>query len=165
MPTGVYHGAHPVDCLLLENFDRSAPEGTGSAKIGGNYAPVLIHSEAARKEGFNITLHVDSQTRTYIDEFSTSGFLAVKYDDAGKPAKLVIADSKNVIASVTANSVEQIAKDLGWETERRAIRFDECGQFDEIMAAGTAAALVPIKSITRKSDGTVFKYKYGDENP
>lgn len=33
MPTGVYHGVHPVDCLILEDFDRSAPEGTGHAKV------------------------------------------------------------------------------------------------------------------------------------
>ncbi|TGZ76765.1 branched-chain amino acid aminotransferase II [Ascodesmis nigricans] len=164
MPTGVYHGVHPVDCLLLENFDRAAPEGTGSAKIGGNYAPVLIHSEAARNAGYNITLHVDSQTRTYIDEFSTSGFLAIKYSPEGK-TKLVISDSKNIIRSVTASSVEQIAKDIGWETERRLIRFEECAEFDEVMAAGTAASLVPVKSITRKSTDTKYQYKYGDENP
>jgi branched-chain amino acid aminotransferase len=41
MPTGVYHGVHPVDALILEDFDRAAPNGTGSAKVGGNYAPVL----------------------------------------------------------------------------------------------------------------------------
>ncbi|KAI5795101.1 branched-chain amino acid aminotransferase [Geopyxis carbonaria] len=163
MPTGVYHGIHPVDCLLLESFDRAAPEGTGSAKIGGNYAPVLIHSEAARQEGYNITLHVDSKTRTYIDEFSTSGFLAIKYE--GENTKLILADSKNVIKSITAQSVEQIAKDLGWEVERRPVLFDECETFDEVMAAGTAAALVPIKSITRKSTNTKFTYKYGDDNP
>jgi len=34
MPTGVYHGVHAVDALILEDFDRSAPEGTGHAKIG-----------------------------------------------------------------------------------------------------------------------------------
>lgn len=39
MPTGVYHGTHLVKCLVLDEFDRAAPNGTGSAKIGGNYAP------------------------------------------------------------------------------------------------------------------------------
>ncbi|KAI7115216.1 branched-chain amino acid aminotransferase, partial [Hortaea werneckii] len=49
LPVGVYHGVHPVSALILEDFDRAAPEGTGSAKIGGNYAPVLRFSERARK--------------------------------------------------------------------------------------------------------------------
>lgn len=33
MPTGVYHGASAVDALILEDFDRSAPHGTGNAKV------------------------------------------------------------------------------------------------------------------------------------
>lgn len=43
MPTGVYHGVHAVDALILEDFDRSAPEGTGHAKIG-----MLSHSRVIK---------------------------------------------------------------------------------------------------------------------
>ncbi|KAI5819537.1 aminotransferase [Pyronema omphalodes] len=167
LPTGVYHGVHPVDCLVLEDFDRAAPHGTGSAKVGGNYAPVLIHSEAARAAGYGITLHLDSKERKYVDEFSTSGFLAIKYGkQPGEKTKLIAADSNNVIKSITSNSVQQIARDLGWEVEVRQIEFEkEIMDFDEVMAAGTAAALVPIKSITRKSTGTEVRFAYGDNNP
>jgi branched-chain amino acid aminotransferase len=166
IPVGVYHGINPVDCLVCENFDRAAPEGTGSSKIGGNYAPVLVHSEAARKEGYGITLHLDAKTRTHIDEFSTSGFLAIRYPKKGEgKTKLIVADSKSVIKSVTSISCQQIAKDLGWEVEVRPVKFEECAEFDEVMAAGTAASLVPIKSIFRKSTGTKFTYDYGDSNP
>ena len=154
---------------MLEDFDRAAPAGTGSAKIGGNYGPVMIHSEAARQAGYGITLHLDSTSRTYIDEFSTSGFLAIKYAAAGSAetttTKLIVADSDCVIKSVTSRSVQQIARDFGWEVEVRPVKFEECAGFDEVMAAGTAAALVPIKSITRKSTDTKIVYKYGDENP
>ena len=38
---GVYYGVDPVKALILEDFDRVAPEGTGPAKIGGNYAPLV----------------------------------------------------------------------------------------------------------------------------
>jgi branched-chain amino acid aminotransferase len=120
MPTGVYHGVHPVAALILEDFDRSAPEGTGSAKVGGNYAPVLRFSDRARTEGYGITLHLDSATRSEIDEFSTSGFIGIK----GSPEKgltVVVPDSKNVINSVTSDSVCQIAKSLGWNVEKRSV--------------------------------------------
>lgn len=163
VPTGVYHGVHPVACLLLEEFDRAAPRGTGAVKVGGNYAPVLRYSEKAKKEGYGITLHVDSQTRTFVDEFSTSGFVGVKYGRDG--TEVVVADSENVIESVTVRSVEEIARGKGWKVERRKVRFEEVAELDEVMAAGTAAALVPVKSITRKSDGFVKEYAYGDENP
>lgn len=164
MPTGVYHGVHPVACLILEDFDRAAPEGTGSAKIGGNYAPVLRHSGKAKKEGFGITLHLDSRTRTEIDEFSTSGFIGIH----GSPETgciIVVPDSKNVIASVTSDSICQIAQSWGWKVEKRAIKYEELPSFTEVAAAGTAAALVPIKSITMRSKNDTFKYNGGGDEP
>lgn len=119
LPVGVYHGVHPVKALILEDFDRSAPDGTGSAKVGGNYAPVLRHSEKAYKGGYGITLHLDSKTRTEIDEFSTSGFIGVKKD--GENVTLVVPDSKNVIQSVTSDSCLEIARSFGWKTEVRSV--------------------------------------------
>lgn len=121
LPVGVYHGVHPVKALILEEFDRSAPHGTGSAKVGGNYAPVLRWSDKARNEGYGITLHLDSQTRSEIDEFSTSGFIGAKKE--GDNITLVVPDSKNVIASVTSDSILEIGRSLGWKTEVRSVSF------------------------------------------
>ncbi|WEW61356.1 branched-chain amino acid aminotransferase family protein [Emydomyces testavorans] len=165
MPTGVYHGVHAVDALILEAFDRSAPEGTGSAKIGGNYAPVLRHSESARSQGYGITLHLDSQTRAEIDEFSTSAFIGVRKDAASGHVTLVMPDSKNVIDSVTAASVMAIGSSMfGYTVEKRRVAYEELREFSEVMAAGTAAALVPIKSITMKSRGDRFTYEAGEQD-
>jgi len=163
LPTGVYHGTHPVDALILEQFDRAAPEGTGSAKVGGNYAPVLKWSEKAHADGYGITLHLDSKTRSVIDEFSTSGFMGVKKE--GEAYTMVVPDSKNVIKSVTADSVCEIAKSLGWKVEARPIPYEELPSFSEVMAAGTAAALVPIKSITMESKGDKFVYRDSSDEP
>ena len=163
LPVGVYHGVHPVDALILEDFDRAAPEGTGNAKLGGNYAPVLKHSEKAKNEGFGITLHLDSKTRTEIDEFSTSGFVGVKQE--GDSYTLAVPDSRNVIKSVTSDSVCEIARSLGWKVECRSIKYEELPSFTEIMAAGTAAALVPIKSITMRSRNDKFIYQGGSDEP
>ena len=164
LPVGVYHGVKPIDALILEEFDRAAPEGTGSAKVGGNYAPVLRWSEKAKREGFGITLHLDSKTRSEVDEFSTSGFIGVKKRADGG-VTLVVPDSKNVIKSVTADSACEIAKSLGWQVECRSIKYEELHEFAEVLAAGTAAALVPIKSITMRSKGDKFVYKGGSEEP
>ncbi|KAL2815653.1 aminotransferase [Aspergillus cavernicola] len=165
MPTGVYHGVNAVDALILEDFDRSAPEGTGSAKVGGNYAPVLRHSAKAHAEGFGITLHLDSRTRSEIDEFSTSAMIAVKKDKESGKITLVQPDSPNVIDSVTAASVCEIGKRwFGYGVEKRRIPYEELGEFEEIMAAGTAAALVPVRSITRRSNGDKFSYECGGED-
>ncbi|KAL6872938.1 branched-chain amino acid aminotransferase II [Trichoderma novae-zelandiae] len=150
IPTGVYHGSHPVKALVLDEFDRAAPNGTGHAKVGGNYAPVLRWSDKARAEGFGITLHLDSARHEDIDEFSTSGFIGVKTGDGKDDVTLVVPDSKCVIDSVTSNSVLALAQSYGWKVEKRVIKYAELPSFSEVFAAGTAAALVPIRSITRR---------------
>ncbi|KAI9782449.1 MAG: hypothetical protein M1839_004935 [Geoglossum umbratile] len=164
IPTGVYHGTHPVDALILEAFDRAAPEGTGSAKVGGNYAPVLRWSEKAMKEGYGITLHLDSKTRTVVDEFSTSGFIGITKGEEGNYT-VTVPDSKSAIKSVTSDSCVQLAKSFGWTVETRPISYTEFPTFTEVLAAGTAAALVPIKSITYESRGEKTNYAAAAEEP
>ncbi|RAH64974.1 branched-chain amino acid aminotransferase [Aspergillus aculeatinus CBS 121060] len=164
MPTGVYHGVSAVDALILEDFDRSAPAGTGSAKVGGNYAPVLRHSAKAYREGFGITLHLDSRTRSEVDEFSTSAFIGVKKDKADGTVTLVQPDSNNAIDSVTAASVLEIGQRLlGYKSERRRVPYEEIREFDEVIACGTAAALVPIRSITMRSKNDKFTFQSGGD--
>ncbi|ROT37158.1 branched-chain-amino-acid aminotransferase [Sodiomyces alkalinus F11] len=150
VPTGVYHGVHPVKALILDEFDRTAPRGTGNAKLGGNYAPVLRWSDAARAEGYGITLHLDSAKHEEVDEFSTSGFIGVARH--GDEVTLVVPDSTSVIDSVTSSSVQEIARSFGWKVEKRPIKYSEIPDFSEVFAAGTAAGLVPIRSITRRID-------------
>lgn len=124
VPTGVYHGVHPVKCLILDDFDRAAPNGSGHAKVGGNYAPVLRWTDGARDEGYNITLHLDSVHHDEVDEFSTSGFLGARVD--GESVTIVVPDSKAVIDSVTSDSVQNIAKSFGWKVEKRAVSAPPC---------------------------------------
>ena len=111
---------------MLEDFDRAAPRGTGSAKVGGNYAPVVKWSDAARKEGFGITLHLDAATRTQIEEFSTSGFIGVSKskkegEEEEEKTTLVVPDSQNIVQSVTSDSCVKVAESLGWKVEKRAV--------------------------------------------
>ncbi|KAA8642649.1 uncharacterized protein ATNIH1004_011594 [Aspergillus tanneri] len=146
-PFATYHGTGAADALVIDEFDRAAPRGTGSAKVGGNYAPVMRYTDEARAQGFPLTLHLDSKTQTEIDEFSTSSFLGIEAGEgeSGVPT-LVVPDSKCVIASVTSDSV---------------VPYTTLPKFTEIIAAGTAAALVPIRSITRPSTGDKFIFESG----
>ncbi|RYP39043.1 hypothetical protein DL767_002370 [Monosporascus sp. MG133] len=164
MPFGAQDGAPPVKALILDNFDRAAPQGTGHAKAGGNYAGVLRWSALAKSEGFGITLHLDSLRHEEIDEFSASGFLAVKkhstdMDRAGHDADaeggdfdvtIVVPDSRTVLESLTSDSVQQIARSFGWSVEKRPVPYAELPAFSEVFSAGTGTGLVPIRSITRR---------------
>ncbi|KEQ90222.1 hypothetical protein AUEXF2481DRAFT_45303 [Aureobasidium subglaciale EXF-2481] len=156
-PTAALLGhASPVDVLIIEKFDRAAPRGTGSAKIGGNYAPVMRWQRQAKQEGFGLTLHLDSRTQTEIEEFSAAGFIGVK--KSGDGYRLVIPDSSSVIKSVTSDTCVQLANALGWNVETRPVKYTELRDFDEVLAVGTAAIVVPIRSIVRKSTSEVFTY-------
>ncbi|KAG0644934.1 Aminotransferase [Hyphodiscus hymeniophilus] len=149
-PINAYHGLNPLDALILEDYDRCAPRGTGAAKIGGNYAPIMRWTESGKKSGFQTILHLDSKTNSYIEEFSSSGFLGVQ-SDRGKPEtlKIVVPDSTNFVPSITSDS---------------CIAYDEMPSFREVLAVGTAATIVAIRSITSLSRQQRFTYVEEDQH-
>jgi branched-chain amino acid aminotransferase len=155
-PGTTYHGVQPLPACVVEDFDRAAPRGTGGAKVGGNYAPVIRHTDKARAKGFHVTLHLDAQTRTCIEEFSTSGFIGIK--KVGESVIVVVPDSKNIVQSITSDSCLALAESFGWKVEKREIPWSECKFFDEVIAVGTAASLLPIRLLARESTGEKFVY-------
>ncbi len=79
-PVGPYYKggmAKPLEALVLEDYDRAAPSGTGRYKVAGNYAASLMPSHIAKKKGYPITLFLDSRTHEFIDEFGTSNFIGI----------------------------------------------------------------------------------------
>ncbi|GAQ47616.1 hypothetical protein AtubIFM55763_007918 [Aspergillus tubingensis] len=155
-PYRAYHGSQPIPALILEDLDRAAPKGVGHVKVGGNYGPVLKWSDQARAEGYYITLHLDSRTNSEIDEFSTSGFIGLK--KTGNSFTVVVPSSRSILKSVTSTTCLDLAKSMGWNVEIRPIPYSELQYFDEVIAVGTAAMLVSIKSITRRSTEETFAY-------
>lgn len=158
VPTGVHEKAQAMKALIVDDFDRAAPRGTGHVKIGGNYAPVMRWAKQSKAAGYGVTLHLDSARHEDIDEFSTSAFIGARYasgadDEPGDEVTIVVSDSPCVIESVTCDTVQKIARSFGWTVEKRAISYKELPNFSEVMGAGTAVALMPIASITRKRMG------------
>lgn len=119
-PGNAYHGVRPMPAVVMEEFDRSAPRGTGGYKVGGNYAPCIRWQGKARQMGYGLTLHLDSKTQSEIEEFSTSGFIGVRREGDGKTT-VCIPDSTNIVDSVTSDSIVTIAKSLGWAVEKRKV--------------------------------------------
>ncbi|KAI0127099.1 subgroup IIIi aminotransferase [Xylariales sp. AK1849] len=155
-PTRPYHGSAAIDGMVLEDFDRAAPRGMGGYKVGGNYAPVWRHAAKAKEMGYDITLHLDSATRSFVEEFSTSGFLGHKTVE--KRDVLVVPQTENAIASTTSDSMIAMAKREGWIIEKGEVPFSSIPTLVEVVAVGTAAAAVPVRSISRLS--TKEKYYF-----
>ncbi len=154
-PVGPYYknGFAPVKSLIVNEFDRAAPLGVGDCKVGGNYAAGLRGEHMGKEKGFPVVLYLDAKEKKYIDEFSTSNFIAVKGDTYVTP------DSPSILPSVTNDSLSVIARDLGMKFERRRIPVEELAEFDEVGAVGTAAVITPVSSI--EYEGKTFTFGDG----
>ncbi|OFX80335.1 MAG: branched-chain-amino-acid transaminase [Bacteroidetes bacterium GWF2_41_61] len=156
IPIGSFAGSinRPAKVLLAQDHDRAAPMGTGSYKLGGNYAAAIVAGVNAKKEGYSSVLYLDSSKREYIDEFSSSNFFAIKGNSYITP------DSESVLPSITNNSLMQLAKDDGMSIERRRIKLEELETFEEVGACGTAIVILPVSRIDDKLNNK--SYMIGD---
>ena len=79
-PVGPYFkdGFKPVDMMISRNFDRAAPQGTGTVKVGGNYAASLLSLAEAKKLGYSSTIYLDAKEKKYIDECGPANFFGIK---------------------------------------------------------------------------------------
>ncbi len=155
-PVGAYykHGLKPVNALIVDDYDRAAPKGSGHVKLAGNYAQSLTAAKSHKDKGYPIGLYLDAATRKYIEEFGTSNFIGITKDSV-----YVTPESPSVLHSITNMSLLQLAEDAGLKTERRQIEIEELANLAEVGACGTAVVVTPIESITTSE--TV--YNYGSE--
>jgi len=144
-PVGPYYkdGFHPVDALVMLDYDRAAPKGTGRAKMAGNYAASLKPGMLAKEKGFPIVLYSDPKENKYVDEFGTSNFIGIT-----PGGEYQTPDSASILQSVTNESLQILAEDMGLKVSRGPIALDKLDQFSEVGACGTAAVITPIRSIT-----------------
>ena len=151
-PVGPYfkEGFKPTNMQIAKDYDRAAPLGTGHVKVGGNYAASLRAGERAHAEGFSASIFADAKTKTYIDEAGPANFFGIK------DGKYVTPDSGSILPSITNKSLTTIAADLGLVVERRHIKLEEIGTFEEAGACGTAAVISPIHMIQDRATGKEY---------
>lgn len=142
-PVGPYFkgGFKPTNICVMREFDRVAPKGTGRWKVGGNYAASLEAGERAHELGYSAVLYLDPKEKKYLDECGPANFFAIK------DGKYITPASESILPSITNMSLQQLAKDMGIEVERRQIPLEELETIQEAAACGTAAVASPIGEI------------------
>lgn len=142
-PVGPYFksGFKPIKVCITREYDRVAPKGTGSIKVGGNYGASLLAGEKAHEYGYSNILYLDPKEKKYIDECGAANFFGIKDNTYITPA------SESILPSITNMSLQQIAEDKGLKVERRNIPLEEISTFEEAGACGTAAVISPIGEI------------------
>lgn len=152
-PVGPYYkeGFFPVKSIVIEEYDRAAPRGTGATKLAGNYAAGILATKKAKSLGYPIVLYLDPKEKKFVDEFGTSNFIGVTKD-----GKFKTPSSSSILPSITNDSLQTIAKEMGIEVVKEKIAIDDLDQFAEVGACGTAAVITPIYSVTYRDTTFTF---------
>lgn len=152
-PVGPYFkgGLKPVN-FTTTDFDRAAPSGTGTVKVGGNYAASFYPHHLATQRGFGDCIYLDPTTHTKIEEIGAANFFGITNDN-----KFITPKSHSILPSITKYSLIKIAKDyLGMDVEERDVFIDKLDEFIEAGACGTAAVITPIGGIEHKGKLHIF---------
>ncbi len=150
-PVGPYfkEGFTPVDILITPGIDRAAPLGTGSIKVGGNYAGSLTALKLAHDKGYASALFLDAKEKKYLDEAGPANFFGIRNNTYITPA------SDSILPSITNKSLQEIARSIGMKVEVRPVPLEELATFEEAGACGTAAVISPIKQVVNDDTGEV----------
>ena len=142
-PVGPYFkgGFATTPYVITRKYDRAAPLGTGTFKVGGNYAASLRASQEAHKAGYSAEFYLDAKEKKYMDECGAANFFGIKNNTYITPL------STSILPSITNKSLMQLAEDMGIKVERRPIPEEELATFEEAGACGTAAVISPIQRI------------------
>ena len=146
--------------VIVRDYDRSAPLGTGMFKVGGNYAASLKANDIAHSMGYACEFYLDAKEKKYIDECGAANFFGIKNNTYVTPK------STSILPSITNKSLMQLAEDYGMTVERRQIPEEELDTFDEAGACGTAAVISPISYIDDPATGKRYTFsKDGQPGP
>ncbi len=142
-PVGPYFkgGFSAYNFVIIREFDRAAPLGTGMYKVGGNYAASLRANKMAHDAGYSCEFYLDAKEKKYIDECGAANFFGIKEN------RYITPKSTSILPSITNRSLQQLARDKGKTVECRQIPEEELATFEEAGACGTAAVISPIARI------------------
>ena len=161
-PVGPYfkEGFKPTPMAIMREYDRAAPLGTGTYKVGGNYAASMKSGVKAAKMGYSAVVYLDAKEKKYIDECGPANFFGIKDNTYITPK------STSILPSITNKSLMQLAEDMGMKVERRPVAVEELATFEEAGACGTAAVISPILRIDDIAEKKTYEFcKDGTPGP
>tara|TARA_B100000795_G_scaffold258900_1_gene233396 strand:+ start:2281 stop:3342 length:1062 start_codon:yes stop_codon:yes gene_type:complete len=140
-----------VKVKVEDVYSRASPGGVGFAKASGNYAASLLPAQIAAKEGYDQLIWTDSSEHKFIEESGTMNLMVIMDGVIITPPA-----GETILGGITRDSVLQIAKDLGYKVEERALTVDEiiesheAGELTDMFGTGTAVTITHISGFGRK---------------
>tara|TARA_B100001750_G_scaffold219666_1_gene206718 strand:+ start:434 stop:1477 length:1044 start_codon:yes stop_codon:yes gene_type:complete len=143
-PVGPYFkgGMHPIALKVSDDHHRAAPGGSGAVKAIGNYAPGMMPSKNAKKDGFAEIIYLDSTEHRYIEEVGAANFFCVKDGVIYTPEL-----TGTILPGITRASIIELARNRGYDVIEEKVDIKFVLEADECFCAGTAAVISPIGAI------------------
>ncbi|MDR0425427.1 MAG: branched-chain amino acid aminotransferase [Clostridiales Family XIII bacterium] len=146
-PVGPYYkgGIAPTKIFVEDEYVRSVVGGTGTAKVGGNYAASLKSQVKAHSLGFSQVLWLDGVERRYVEEIGTSNAFFVI---GGEVFTAPLGGS--ILPGITRDTAITLLKDWGITVREERFTIDEVykafddGKLSEVFATGTATVISPV---------------------
>ena len=153
-PVGPYFkgGLSCIDLLISDEYHRAAPGGSGGVKAIGNYAPGMMPSINAKKQGYAEVIYLDAEEHLYVEEVGAANFFCVK-DNVVYTHEL----TGTILPGITRSSIIEIARHRGYEVVVEKVSAEFAMSADEAFCCGTAAVISPIGSITHGDSEKIYQ--------
>jgi branched-chain amino acid aminotransferase len=149
-PWGSYLGEEALESgvdAMISSWNRAAPNTIPTAaKAGGNYLSSLLVGSEARRHGYaeGIALSVDG----YLSEGAGENIFVVRNGILSTPPATCA-----ILPGITRDSIMVLAKEMGYEVREENIAREALYLADEVFMTGTAAEIVPVRSVDQISVG------------
>ena len=133
--------------VKISSWAKPAPNAMmPKAKASANYFNSQMANHEAITCGYDEALLLDANG--FVAEGSGECFFIIR------DGVIITPPNDTSLESITQNTVIEIAKDLGFEVQRRRITRDEVYVSDEAFFTGTAAEITPITNVDSRIIGT-----------
>ncbi len=146
---GPYLGAEALEKganLMVASFTRLHPNiSMTKAKITGNYVNSMLVKTLALRSGYDEAVILDPQG--FVAECTGENIFMVRGGTVYTPPL------SNALEGITRDAVITLARDLGYRVEETPITRDLLYVADEAFMTGTAAEVVPVRSVDTRVIG------------
>lgn len=154
-PYGNYLGGKDATVSLLgqEEDRRAGPGGSGSDKVGGNYAPTLPLKKKAKEKGYDdIFFFGLEDNQELLEEASAANIFFIGQEEGEIVLYTPPLDRETILPGITRESVIQIAEKIGIKVREKELSFDDIKNMKGAFLSGSAAGMVRIGSMTYKGE-------------
>ncbi|WP_027251722.1 branched-chain amino acid transaminase [Photobacterium halotolerans] len=138
--------ANGIDAMV-SSWNRAAPNTIPTAaKAGGNYLSSLLVGGEARRHGYAEGIALD--VRGYLSEGAGENIFVIRNGVISTPPA-----TSAILPGITRDAIVTLAKDMGYEIREENIAREALYLADEVFMTGTAAEIVPVRSVDQITVG------------